>query len=325
MRANYDLWLCSQGYPEQTISAQIYRVQRVEAAFGALEDHFNKDALSGVIAALTYSTEDERSERPNPTPITIKGSLRANLASYRDAINRYRRFLQGGSVSKRIASPSSRKLISVENPVTLEDFGYDGRSVLATIVASSRYKTVAQAVASLTLFSHPVTVAQTEGKALFPAIRGPHRVGEVIEVDGKQVFLDDNRSPTEAFLWSNGLRSRGRDIQFNHVWATSQDPEAYTALPNLCMTPACIAKLTDTDAEICRLLEYRSFELFSWVPKGTKPPTKPDGFDELDWANPLPPVDRLKEQLLSAMSTKTKNRTVQAAHKLGWLFEPKKS
>lgn len=325
MRKDYGDWLRSNGYPEQTVSAQLYRVQRVEDAFGELENHFHEDGLSSILETLAYSSEDERNARPNPSQIQINGNLRANLASYKDAVKRYQTFLDRGSIKKRESASSGKReeALDFERAITLQEFGYDGRAVLTAIIASSKYRTIAQAVASLTLFSHPETVQQTECKALFPTIRGPRDVGKIVEIGGRLVFLDDNRSPTDAFLWSNGISNRGRDNQFNHIWAVSQDPDAYTALPNICMTPACIAKLTDTDREVCALLTYRSYDLYGWVPKDEPIPAKPDGYDELKWAEPLPPTDNLRERLKRAMATKEKSRTVLAAKKLGWLFEPK--
>lgn len=40
---------------------------------------------------------------------------------------------------------------------------------------------------------------------LFPAIRNPRRVGEMVEHEGRRVLLDYSKSPTDAFLWANGL------------------------------------------------------------------------------------------------------------------------
>lgn len=205
---------------------------------------------------------------------------------------------------------------------TLVDFGLDGRTALEAVIASSQYRTIAQAVASLTLFSHPDTVRQTGGQALFPAIRNAKRVGEITEHDGQKVLLDDNKSPTDAFLWANGLARRGPDTQFNHVYSASLDIRAYTALPNICMTPAFVAKLTDTSREVRHLLQFRSFQLYGWVPDGHDQPERPADYEILEWAAPLPAVADVRAAMDSAMASKPKNRTVLAARRLGWLFDP---
>jgi len=45
-----------------------------------------------VIQALRYSTDDQRHNRPNPSKIPFDGDIRNNLQSYRNAIERYRKF-----------------------------------------------------------------------------------------------------------------------------------------------------------------------------------------------------------------------------------------
>lgn len=350
MRRDYKEWLHRQGYGDGTIVAQLHRVGRVEEHYGDLDAHFERDRLRGLIETLTYSTEDQRRGRPNPTKIPFVGNVRNNLASYKSAVLWYRRFRESGAASRAPAdgasigapaSPSSGTTRSLRRavqsdaaprgtartvlaprvgPRTLVDFNLNGRDALEAIIASSQYRTIAQAVASLTLFSHPRTVRQTGGRALFPAIRNPRRVGQIDTHNGKRVLLDDNKSATDAFLWANGLSRRGPDTQFNHVYATSLDSEAYTALPNICMTPAFIAKLTDTSEDVRNLLRYRSYQLYEWTPAGHEPPERPEDYEALEWAAPLPPVEDVRAAITAAMATKQKDRTVVAVRQLGWLF-----
>ncbi|MFP2906907.1 hypothetical protein ACLESD_18055 [Pyxidicoccus sp. 3LFB2] len=341
MRRNYRDWLRSQGYHEGTINTQLYRVARVEEHYGELDGHYDRDHLGSLIEQLTYSTEDQRRGHPNPSKIPFVGNIRNNLASYKSAVLLYCGFRASGTVAPSSPAPSqpstaapplvasasvlprrieSKTLEPRVGPRTLVDFMLDGCSALEAVIASSQYRTVAQAVASLSLFSHPQTVRQTGGKALFPTIRNRERVGQIAEHEGRRVLLDDNQSPTEAFLWANGLNRRGRDTQFNHVYDISLDADSYTALPNICMTPAFIAKLTDTSEQVCRLLRYRSYQLYQWVPGGHTPPERPEEYEALEWAAPLPPVEDVRSTLTAAMARKPKNRTVRAARELGWLF-----
>ncbi len=88
----YRLWLDCQRYQPGTINAQLHRAGRVEEYFGDLDSHYDTDRLDGLIAALAYSANDRLVSRPNPTPIPINGDLYSNLASYRDAVRRYRTF-----------------------------------------------------------------------------------------------------------------------------------------------------------------------------------------------------------------------------------------
>ena len=85
------------------------------------------------------------------------------------------------------------------------------------LIQASAYKSVEQAIASLALFSHPDTVRQTGCKALFPTIRNAARRGQETEINGRVVAYDDNKSPTDAFLWCNSITKKARDVQFNHI------------------------------------------------------------------------------------------------------------
>lgn len=332
MRTHYQDWLRGQGYSSGTISSRIANAARVEEEYGDLDGHFDRDRFVTLISEFAYSSEDARRGRPNPSKIAINGDIRNGLASYRSAIALYANFRSGDGATTQLSQPlpdapariPARRAAKVGEPRggsrTLVDFNLDGRAALEALLAGSQYQTVSQAVASLTLFSHPLTVSQTECKAIFPSIRNPRRVGQIDLHEGRRVLLDDNKTPTEAFLWANGLSRRGPDTQFNHVYATSLDVDAYTALPNICMTPAFIAKLTDTSSFVRSLLRFRSFQLYGWTPKGVEPPARPDEYESLEWATPLPAVPDVRVVIEAAMATKPKNRTVLAARQLGWLF-----
>ena len=339
MRRDYEDWLRKQGYGEGTVNAQIYRVARVEEHYGDLDKHFDTDGTESLLRELAYSADDERRGRANSSKIVLVGNVRSNLADYKGAVSRYRRFRDGGTAEgfacttvpvancdTSVSSPNQRPpalqptVVPSGGSRTMMDFGLDGRAAFEAVIASSQYRTLEQAVASLALFSHPHTVRQTGGKALFPTIRNPRRVGQFDFHGDRRVLLDDNKSPTDAFLWANGLARRKADTQFNHVYAASQDPDAYTALPNICMTPAFVAKLTDTNKGIRRLLQYRSYRLYQWTPKGHAPPEQPEQYETLEWAAPLPPLADIRSTMMAAMATKPKDRTVLAVKELGWLF-----
>jgi hypothetical protein len=136
---------------------------------------------------------------------------------------------------------------------TLPTFQFNGRAALVHVIERSEYRSLAQAVASLTVFAHPDTVTQTQGRNLFRVVRLRQQrdrgtFAEVVGCDGR-VMLDDNRAPAVAFEWTHGIRDRP-GVQVNHVWQRSQDVSASTALANLCLTPTFFAKLTDTDDPI---------------------------------------------------------------------------
>jgi hypothetical protein len=188
---------------------------------------------------------------------------------------------------------------------------------------------VAQAIASLTAFTHPQTVAATRKLNVFVTIRNFAGRGTITDhPEWGPVMQDDNYSPTVTFLWANGIRSqRGAtmksrlgDVQFNHIWTVSQDVRAYTSLGNLCMTPSFLAKLTDTNNEIRELLRFRAYDLYSYVPENVAVPTKPEGYDALRWCPPMPAVLDLEGAFRQAMRTKPRDRTTISARQLGWYF-----
>jgi hypothetical protein len=203
----------------------------------------------------------------------------------------------------------------------LQEYAYDGFAALEALIAASPYRSTEQIVASLTLFSHPETVRQTRLKPLFRVVRNAAKRGRVEAGEGGWIAYDDNKSPTDAFLWCNGLSAgKMRDVQFNHLYADSQNADQYTCLANLCVTPAFLAKLTDTKANIRSLLRFRAYELYGWMPAGQEPPPKPADYSELTWAAPIPAVADVEGQVRAIMERKPKDRTVQIVRQIGWLY-----
>ena len=93
MRDDYRAWLAAQSYVEKTISTQLSEVQRVEQVYGALADIVARGGFPALFQELSYTTEDERRRRPNPSKIPFEGNIRNNLASYKSAAARYVKFL----------------------------------------------------------------------------------------------------------------------------------------------------------------------------------------------------------------------------------------
>ena len=195
----------------------------------------------------------------------------------------------------------------------------DGTAALDEFVRRAGYPSIEAAVAHHTVFLDPATVTQTGGGALFPVIRNAARRGIVDVVDGREVMHCDNTTPTLAFLWAAD-RSNGPDIQFNHVWSRSSDPDCYTALWNLCCTPAFVAKTSDTHGTIVELLRYRSYDLYGHRPLGVAAPTPPVGYQSLEWAAMPPPATDLEQRLRLRMLSAPKARPTIAARTIGWLY-----
>ncbi len=139
--------------------------------------------------------------------------------------------------------------------------------------------------------------------------------------DGEPVMFDDNTGPTLAFLWS-GQRSKGRDVQYNHVWGDPRNMQTYTALWNLCATPAFLAKTTDgsNHPEVLNLLRYRAMDLFGEIPEGEAAPGKPEGYESLVWPEPPERAYNLESVLRRRLAEAPKSRPAVSARQLGWLF-----
>lgn len=92
MKSTYKIWLEQQGYVSATVQAQMHRAGRVEECYGNLDEHYDRDQLRSVVDQLRYSAADEREGKPNPSKIPFTGNTRNNLASYRNAVERYCKF-----------------------------------------------------------------------------------------------------------------------------------------------------------------------------------------------------------------------------------------
>lgn len=165
---------------------------------------------------------------------------------------------------------------------TLANFENDGRRVLVQLIGLSAWRSLDQALASLTVFAHPDAVGSVGTRAVFRTIRGRPK-GTIIG----DAMLDDNASPATAFEWATGFK-RGPDLQCNHLSAAARDPASYSDLRNICYTPTFIAKLTDSqrkdvsEGHLSHLLRFRAFELYGYAgPQGSPHPRKPSGYDDL--------------------------------------------
>lgn len=198
----------------------------------------------------------------------------------------------------------------------------DGVAALERVLGAAGFPSIVAAVAAHTVFLHPDTVAQTGGQPLFPVVRNPNRRRELVELpDGRVAMFDDNTTPTLSFLWS-ARRTKGPDLQYNHVWGDPRNLDTYTALWNLCVTPAYLAKTTDgsNHPEVLAALRYRVVDLYGIWPAGLERPSKPDGYDDLMWAPSPELVQNLEAELRGRLARSASSPPAEAARTLGWLF-----
>jgi hypothetical protein len=105
-------------------------------------------------------------------------------------------------------------------------------------------------------------------------------------------------------------------------WTDSQNPGLYTALWNICATPAFLAKTTDgqNHPEVRQALQYHAYELYGAHPGGRSLPAKPDGYEALTWAAMPEPVANLEAAYRLRLAAAPKSRMAVAAGEIGWLF-----
>ena len=197
----------------------------------------------------------------------------------------------------------------------------DGIGALGVTLERAGYGSTLEAVAAHTLFLDPDTVDQTRGQPVFPVIRNPNRRGERTVAEGREVMFDDNTTPTLAFLWA-ARRKKGPDVQYNHVFGDPRNPATYTALWNLCVTPAFLAKTTDgsNHPEVLSALRYRTLELYGYWPEGEERPSEPTGYRDLSWPDPPPAVPDLEGELRGRLAQAPASPPAKAARSIGWLF-----
>lgn len=205
---------------------------------------------------------------------------------------------------------------------TLFELGFDGRAALKRVLEHSEYGGIGQAIASLTLFAHPDTVRQTGNQAIFPAVRFRPKLEARRQIGrrgDRAVWLDDNAAPNAVFDMCHGFSRRPRDLQLNHIYPNSSDPDCFSALPNLCRTPSFLAKLTDHDPSASAILRRRSYDLYGWRPAGEAIPAEPDNYSGLVWAPTLAAVPNLEETLARAIAGRQSDYA-RIVREIGWCF-----
>lgn len=120
---DFEEWLRSQKYADNTIASQINRISRIRNAYPNIDEMYEADECRSIMHELYYTKNDERSARPNPTKISISGNIYNNLATYRATLGRYIRFKQSsisedGSVPHTVVRDAADDVD--EGPIGLE-------------------------------------------------------------------------------------------------------------------------------------------------------------------------------------------------------------
>ena len=180
---------------------------------------------------------------------------------------------------------------------------YDGSSLLKE-AAKKHGINLSVLVAETSLWANPEVHRQllkdNKNGAFYPNVRRAKK-GEGIETLVGGVRLDGNTYANYAIKYAIGIppKSEGKIIGFEtcHIWPlTCYDEKYHTAIPNLVLLPAPLASLTDHDSEIQAILQYRSFELYKWIPNGKQRPQKPENYPTC-WRRPFEFTEKIEKSI----------------------------
>lgn len=123
MRNDFKWWLKEQGYADNTCVAQMHRVHKVEQYYGSLDQILSDGRFDALIRELTYTMEDERRDKPNPSKIEFNGNTRNNLASYKNSAQRYAKFWAAMKAEGGVMEPPDIDDLTDDLPPEMQDSG----------------------------------------------------------------------------------------------------------------------------------------------------------------------------------------------------------
>lgn len=112
-------WFEANDYDAATISTQLARAKRIEQSYGDLDQLYRDGKLAALKAELSYSSADERANRPNPAKFPVNGNIRNSMASYCSTIEYYSKFC--GS-SDRVQQADGQNITSEAIEAAMDEF-----------------------------------------------------------------------------------------------------------------------------------------------------------------------------------------------------------
>jgi hypothetical protein len=315
MKRTFRDWL-KRRYRPKVVESRISNCKRVEKYYGDLDIKYDTRQMQTLASILTYSSDDERAGRKNPSKILINGNIKEGLATLRNAIMLYEEFrdsedsaatseeveafptvgdgaiMQDGIIRELQGSLSERfeAVVAVrgDQPRIL-----NGDDVLLEVTADLGIDLV-RLVARSAVWVDPAVFHAMQKRSphatWFPNCRRGKN-GEPKRGTAGSVRLDDNTMANLAIKVAVfGSRNRCTRMHVCHVWPeTCYDVRYHTSLANLVLLPAALAGLSDHHEGVAQCLRYRSYELFGWHPADIAVPEMPVGYPAVsDWAQPFP-------------------------------------
>jgi endonuclease len=95
--AEFRKYLETRDLAEKTVLMTVYAIRRIEKAYNVnVDKEFERDGLASLLASFTYSSEDARTGRANPSKMEMDPSKIYNQAAwYRHKVRLYQAFLSG--------------------------------------------------------------------------------------------------------------------------------------------------------------------------------------------------------------------------------------
>lgn len=116
--AEFKAWFEANGYDAATIGTQLTYARRLENSYGDLDDLYRDGKLAALKAELSYSSADERANRPNPAKFPVNGNIRNSMASYCSTIEYYSKFC---AASQDVDLPERQRQLAMVKLLTAED------------------------------------------------------------------------------------------------------------------------------------------------------------------------------------------------------------
>lgn len=142
--------------------------------------------------------------------------------------------------------------------------------VLRRYYPDSEREVLTRAILESACFIHPEVVAQTRNLPILRARRMDAGRGEKKNTVVAGEFVSDNFPPDYVFRAATSDERVQSSTVLCHIYGgkgEARDTFFYTNLANLCLVPAFLAKLCDTDEAIVALLKQCAFVLYGFDPR----------------------------------------------------------
>ncbi len=93
MKDNFKEWLvCEYGLKESAAASRAGNISRIERYYGDIDVLIGNGNVSNLLQSLSYTTDDERNNRPQQHKVPICGNVRKGSATLKQALSRYIEF-----------------------------------------------------------------------------------------------------------------------------------------------------------------------------------------------------------------------------------------